>query len=240
MAGVIATLLTSAKAISKVDAGNRAKQRHAYDELIQLQGKGDPTLASPYLAASAVSTIAANGGTSGNFKITINFPEQSVAVTTANIAYNAAEAAIQSAIDTALNGQTIKATYVAGHVDAGSCANMASASCNITANGASVNQAHMVVTTTNVDLDVAAPAVTVVTVGTINRPAEAILALYSCLTPASAPLGYGITPGESDYEVGGNPLSLSPGLKDLLVTEVEVTENEVLGQFFRTQIECVG
>jgi hypothetical protein len=240
MAGTIATLLASAKAISKVDADNRAGQRHAYDELIQLQNQGDPELASPYIPASAVSTIGANGGSSGNFTITINFPEQGVAVTTGNILYNAADSAIQTAIDTALSGETIKATYVAGHLDAGTCANMSSATCNLTANGASVNQAHMVVTTTNVDMDVAAAAVTVVTVGTIVRSAEAMLAYYSCLTPNTVPLGYGITPSEGDYVDGDNPLSLSPGLKELLVTEMEVSENGTLGQWFRVQIGCVG
>ena len=240
MAGTIATLLASAEAISKVAVDNRAQQRHAYDELIQLQGKGDPTLASPYVDASAVSTVAANGGTSGNFTITLNFPAQAVTATTGNVAYNDAEADIQTLIDTAMAGKVVVSTYVAGHVDAGTCANMSTASCNLTANGASVNQAHMVVTTTNVDLDVAAPGVTVVTVGTPDRPAEAMFAYYSCLTPASAPLGYGITPSASDYEDGDNPLSLSAGLKALLVTEMEVSENATLGQWFRVQIGCVG
>ena len=240
MAGTIATLLSTANAISKVDAGNRAGQRHAYDELIQLQNQGDPALASPYVDASAVSTVAANGGTTGSFTITLNFPAQGVTATTANVAYNDNEAAIQTLLDTAMAGKTVVSIYVAGHVDAGACVNMATASCNLTANGASVNQAHMVVTTANVDLDVAAPGVTVVTVGTDDRPAEAMFAYYSCLTPNTVPLGYGITPTAGDYVDGDNPLSLSPGLKALLVTEMEVSENAVLGQFFRTQIGCVG
>ncbi len=240
MAATIATLLSTAKAISKVDADNRGQQRHAYDELIQLQSLGDPPLASPYVDASAVATVAANGGSSGSFTITLNFPEKGVTATTANVAYNDNEAAIQTLLDTAMSGKVVVSTYVNGHVDAGTCANMSSAACNLTANGASVNQAHMVVTTANVDLDVAAPGVTVVTVGTPDRPAEAMLAYYSCLTPDSAPLGYGITPTADDYVDGDNPLSLSPGLKALLVTEMEVSENATLGQWFRTQIGCVG
>jgi hypothetical protein len=239
MAGTIATLLSTAKAISKVDADNRAGQRQAYDELIQLQNQGDPTLASPYVDASAVSTVAANGGTTGNFTLTLNFPEYGVTATTANIVYNAAEAAIQSAIDTAMSGKVVVATYSAGDVDAGACVNMASASCNITANGTTVNKAHMIVTTANVDMDVAAPGVTVVTVGTANRPAEAMFAYYGCLTPNTIPAGHGVTPSDGDYVDGDNPLSLSPGLKALLVTEMEVSENGVLGQWFRTQIGCV-
>ena len=239
MAGTIATLLSTANAISKVGTV-RGPQRHAYDELIQLQSLGDPTLASPYVDASAVSTIAANGGTSGNFTITLNFPAQGVTATTANVIYNADAAAIQTLLDTAMAGKVVVATYSAGDVDAGACANMASATCNLTANGTTVNQAHMVVTTANVDLDVAAPGVTVVTVGTADRPAEAVFAYYSCLTPATAPLGYGITPTAGDYVDGDNPLSLSPGLKAFLVTEMEVSENAVLGEWFRTQIGCVA
>ena len=240
MAGTIATLLSTAKAIPNVDAGNRAGNRQAYDELIQLQSLGDPTLASPYVDAAAVSTVAANGGTSGNFTITLNFPAYDVSKTTANVAYNAAESAIQTLIDTALSGMTMVALYSPGDVDAGACVNMSSASCNLTADGSSVQRTHMIVTTANVDLDVAAPGVTVVTVGTDDRPAEAMFAYYSCLTPNTVPLGYGITPTAGDYVDGDNPLSLSPGLKALLVTEMEVSENAVLGQFFRTQIGCVG
>ena len=239
MPGTIASLLTAAKTIAKVGTV-RGPQRHAYDELIQLQNVGDPTLASPYVDASAVSTIAANGGTSGNFTITLNFPAEGVTATTANVVYNAAEAAIQTLIDTAMSGKVVVTTYVAGDVDAGACVNMASATCNLTANGTTVNQAHMVVTTANVDLDVAAPGVTVVTVGTADRPAEAMFAYYSCLTPDTVPLGYGVTPTAGDYVDGDNPLSLSPGLKALLVFEMEVNENATLGQWFRTQIGCVG
>jgi hypothetical protein len=240
MAGTIATLLASAKAISMVDADNRGQQRHAYDELIQLQGVGDPTLASPYVAAAAVTTLALNGGSSGSFTLTFNFPEQGVTATTANVAFDDNEAAIQTLIDTAMAGKTVKAIYVAGHLDAGACVNTANAACDLTANGASVNQAHMVVTTANVDLDVAKPTVAVATVGTTVRSAEAMFAYYSCLVPDSAPLGYGITPTEDDYVDGDNPLSLSPGLKALIVTEMEVSENATLGQWFRAQIGCVG
>jgi hypothetical protein len=240
MAGTIATMISGATVFPKVATDLRGQNRHAYDELVALQSVNDPTLASPYLKASAVSTVADNGGTSGNFTITLNFPKYSVAVTTANIAYNAAEAAIQSAIDTALSGETILASYSAGHVDAGACVNMASATCAITANGASVNGAYMVLTTTNVDLDVAAPAVTETTVGTQNRPAEAILAAYSVITPASTITPQGLSPSDGDYVVGDNPLSLSPGLQDLLIYEIQVNEDTTIGQFIRNIPDCVG
>ena len=240
MAGTIATLLSTAKAIPKVDAGNRAGNRQAYDELIQLQSLGDPTLASPYLAADAVTTIAANGGTTGNFTLTFNFPEYSVTGVTGAILYNSSEVEVQAAIDAALSGELLADTYAPGDINAGTCANMSSVACVLTANGTSVAQVYMLVTTANVDLDVAAPGTTVVTVGTANRTVQALLAYYSCVIPATTPLVYGVTPTAGDYVDGDNPLSLSPGLKALLVTEMEVSEDATLGAFFRTQIGCVG
>jgi hypothetical protein len=204
MAGIIATLLANAKVIPQSDDNIdlRGGLRHAYQELKAIQAVNDPTLASPYLKASGVSTVASNGGTTGNLTLTINFPKYGVSVTTANIAYNDAQAAIQSAIDTALSGETVLASYNAGDVDAGACANFSSADCAITANGSTVNGAHMILTTANVDMDVAAPAVTVNTVGTQNRPAEGVLAVYGVIKPATVPTPQGLSPSAGDYTLG--------------------------------------
>jgi len=240
MAGAIATLITASNVVPRTATGLRAQNRHAFAELEELQAKGDPALASPYLKASGVSTITANGGTSGSFTITMNFPKYGVAVTTGNVAFDDAEADIQALIDTALAGEVLLTTYSAGHVDAGACANQAANTCAVTANGTTVNGVYMVVTTTNVDLDVAAPAVTETTVGTQNRPSEAVLAAYNVITPAStvAPQS-GATPAVADYDHGDNHLSLSPGLIDLLVGEVQVTEDKALGEYLRAQHGCV-
>jgi hypothetical protein len=238
MANVIATLLTSPKTINI--ASKKGPQRHAYKELKDLQAKHDPTLATPYLAADAVSTVAANGGTSGNFTLTFTIPKYGVTATTANIVYNAAEAAIQSAIDTAMSGKTIVSAYTSGDIDAGACVNMASATCAITANGTSVAKTHVAITTANVDLDVAAPAVTVNTVGTGNRPAEAVLKLYDAIKPSgSTPAAQGTTPATGDYVVGDNPSSLSPGLQRLLVNEIEAKEDATIGRAIRNVPDCV-
>jgi hypothetical protein len=114
MAGAIATLLAGAKTISQDGVGTRGQQRHAYDELVALQAKGDPELASPYLLASANSVISPTvNASSGNLTITVNFPKYGVAVTTGNVIYNASVAAIQTLVDAALAGETIIATYVA-------------------------------------------------------------------------------------------------------------------------------
>jgi hypothetical protein len=240
MAGTIATLLSGAVTIPKTGTDLRAQNRHAYDELKAIQAVNDPALASPYLKASAASSIAATGGSTGNFTVTLNFPLSGVAVTTANIAYDADAATIQTAIDTAMSGETVIASYNAGDVDAAVTGNVSANAATITANGTTVNGAHMVVTTANVDMDVDAPAVTSVTVGTQNRPAEALLAALSVVTPASTPTPQGLTPSTGDYELGDNPLSLSPGLQDLIVREITESENAVLGNFLRDEvIGCV-
>lgn len=237
MAGVIATLLSTAKVFPKTTVG-RGQLRHAYDELVAIQAKGDPTLATPYALASANSVIAANGGSSGNFTITMNFPKYGVSVTTGNVLFSSAVAAVQTLVDAALAGQTILATYVADDVKCSGAGAISGNALTITANGATVNGADMVVTTTNVDLDVAAPAVTANVVGTQNRPAEAILATLDVVKPSSTVTAQGSTPSAGDYVLGDNPYSMSPGCQDLLLREVEVSEDLTIGQFLRGVAGC--
>lgn len=241
MANVIATVISDTKNIDKT-ADARGPSRHAYDELVDLQSSpsGDPELASPYLKASAQSTVAATGGSSGNFTITMNFPKYGVAVTTANIVYNAAEAAIQTAIDNALSGETVVSSYNAGDVDAAVTGNVSANAATITANGSTVNGAHMIVTTTNVDLDVAAPAVTQVTAGTMNRPAEALLALFDVVSPSGTVPYQGQAATESDYSLGDNPFSISPGLQKLLIDDIILNEDDTIGVAIREAVGCVG
>jgi hypothetical protein len=240
MAAVIATLLTSPKTINVVST--KGPNRHIYNELTDLQATHDPTLAAPYLAADSVETIAANGGASGNLTLTITIPKYSIAVTTGNIIYNAAASTIQTAIDSAMAGEVGVATYTAGDVDAGACANMSANTCAITSNGTSVAKTHVVVTTANAgDLDVAAPAVAATTIGTGNRPAEAVLQLYDAIKlSGSLPAAQGTTPAAGDYVVGDNPLSLSPALQKTLVNEITAKEDKTIGDAIRAVNDCVG
>jgi hypothetical protein len=244
MAGTIATLLAAPKTINIVATAAKGQQRHAYKELLALQALSDKTLASPYLKASNVNTIPAHTAdcVSGNFTITINFPNYGVAVTTGNIIYNAAAATIQTAVDSALAGSVIVATYVADDFKVVMSGNLNDTvnSCVITSNGTTVNGAYCVVTTANVDLgsnNLSTPVVT--TPGTMNRPAEAVLAQQGVVVPASSVTPQGLVPSESDYTLGGNPQSLSPGLQDLLLREIQFSENAVLSAYLRTVIGCV-
>lgn len=243
MAGTIATLLTAPKTINIVDADNKGPQRHVYEELVGLQGTDDPTLAAPYLKASNINTIPANTSASGsgNFTITLNYPKYDVAVTTGNIVYNADAATIQTAIDSALAGQDIVATYSADDTKVAMTGNLndTANSCVITSNGTTVNGAYCEISTANVDLNadyLSTPVVT--TVGTDVRASEALLAYLSVVTPVSDIVGWGVTPSEGDYVTGDNPMSLSPGTKEALMREMANAEDLVVANFFRDLVGC--
>lgn len=238
MAGTIATLLTAPKTININDEDNKGSQRHVYEELVALQSQHDPTLAAPYVEADAVSTIAANGGSSGNMTLTIAFPNYGVEVTTGNIVATAATAAIQTAVDSALAAETILSSYTADDVKVAGT-NMSANAVTLTANGTSVAKTNMVVTTANVDLDVAAPTVAATTIGTANRPAEAVLNEYGVVTPASGIIGVGSAPVASDFAAGDNPLSISPGTKTVLVNEISAQGDPALATVLRDVIGCV-
>jgi hypothetical protein len=236
MADVIATVLTNTKSIS------REANHHVYKELVDLQTlTTDPALASPYLLASSVSTVSkTTNATSGNFTLTLNFPKAGVSKTTANIAFNAAAAAIQTAIDNALNGETIASTYSAGDVDAAVTGNISANAGTITANGTTVNGYNLIVTTANVDLDAYEMTVTQNTVGTQNRPAEAaLLALQVAGPSGTLPYQGQSTVEASEYELKDNPFSVSPALQAALVQDMIVNEDKTIGAAMREALPCV-
>jgi hypothetical protein len=244
MAGVIATYLTDSDNLA---TGAKGPIRHARAELVELQAKSDPTLASPYLKASGVCTIPARAGTctSGNLTITVNFPKYNVAVTTGNIAFDAEQADIQTAIDTALDGETILSAYTAGDLDVALTGNLDDTgnACVITANGDSINGVYFTIATNNVNLGTAnlsTPAVT--TPGTMNRPAEAFLYHFGVMGPASSIKPQGLIAADTDYELLNegniNPHSLSPGLLDIVLRDLAIEQPSV-ADVARAKIACV-
>jgi len=235
MTDMIASVLTSKKAIS------REANQHAYKELLDLQTlTTDPELASPYLLASSVSTVSATtNASSGNFTLTLNFPKAGVEKTTANIAYNANASTIQSAVDAALNGETIVASYNAGDVDVAVTGNISANAATVTANGSTVNGYNLIVTTSNVDLDAYEMDVTQNTVGTQNRPAEATLQMLQVVGPSGTLPYQGQAALASDYEPLGNPFSVSPALQAALCEEVIQNEDKTIGQAIREALPCV-
>jgi hypothetical protein len=79
--------------------------RVVYGELLEHQNRLDPTVKTAWAARDEVQVVPAFDGeyTSGNYTITITHSD-GTEVTTANIAYNANAATIESALDTACNG----------------------------------------------------------------------------------------------------------------------------------------
>lgn len=253
MAGIIATLLENSKNISSTIT--KGPGRHVYNEIVDLQNISDPDLASPYLKASGVCTIPAREGTctSGNLTITIAFPKYGVSVTTANIAFNAQQAAIQSAVDDALDGSTIVASYNAGDVDVALTGNLDDTGndCVITANGATVNGAYMTIATNNVNLGSANLSTPVVTTpGTMNRPAEAFLKTWGVVGPTGDVTPQGVATSAASYELLNegdiNAHSMSPALIDAVLRDVAYEEQPTgggtesgLSALFRSMIGCV-
>jgi hypothetical protein len=237
MADMIATLLSTAKVIPQTNDERDLKGplRHIYRELKDLQQEEDPELTTPYLKASAVSTLVANGETEGNFTLTINFPKQGVSVTTGEIGYNADDSDLGAAIDLALSGQTIIGTYVAEDIYIGNSNNVATDNCTITANGSTVNGAYMEITATAVDLGSETdPTVTSDVIGTQNRPAEAVLHYFDVIVANELPQPQnGSYPTSSTYYRGDNPESLSPSLIRLLIEEIQTNQDEKIGEYFR-------
>lgn len=85
-----------------------------------------------------VQSLSASGASSGTFTLTFNTPD-SQSFTTAAIAYDAAPAAIQTAVDTAFSGQSIDGVnYQPGDITVGGAGTAEAAATTFTYDGASV------------------------------------------------------------------------------------------------------
>ena len=226
--------LTDTKVLNST---GRANIRHAYDEAAHWKDQMDPDVAGLYATANHVTTLAKHTDTisSGNFTITIAFPLHDVEETTGNIAFDAAEATIQTAIDTALASVNMGTAYTAGDLDVALTGTILAASNNatLTANGNGVKGLYMVVTTANAgDLDADKLGTPVdVTIGTANRPVEQILTQFDVIRPASAtPTAQGATVAVGAYTKGDNPKSFSPPLVQALVIALRA-ESALIGDF---------
>lgn len=226
--------LTDTKVLNST---GRANIRHAYDEAAHWKDQMDPDVAGLYAEADHVTTLAKHTDTisSGNFTITIAFPLHDVEETTANIAFDANEATIQTTIDTALASVNMGTAYTAGDLDVALTGTLESATGNnatLTANGNGVKGLYMVVTTTNVDLDADKLGTPVdVAIGTANRSVEQILTQFDVIRPASAtPTAQGATVAVGAYTKGDNPKSFSPALVQALVIALRA-ESALIGAF---------
>jgi len=112
---VIADFLARAKTID-VDAPIASLDRRVVQELEAEIANGDVTLpAANFDGQDEVQTLAASGASSGTFDLVIR--ADNVAVAVAGLAYNAAPAAIQTALDSAADG--VIPDYAAGDITVG-------------------------------------------------------------------------------------------------------------------------
>jgi hypothetical protein len=231
LANVIDTLLVAPRVIPTTRIGLRGPNRHAYDELIAIQAVEDPELASPYLKRFAWELMERDGALA-DFTMTIRFPKYDFEATTTAVGFNDTTIAIQVAVDSAMNKATILSDYRDGDIEVGD--QIAGTAFSMKASGDSVNGLDMTITTNSAN-----SSARTIYVGTMNRPAEAVLDLFSVVGPVGDVTRQGSTPTLNSYEAGDNPFSFSPGLKDMLIREIELSEDLALGEYLRSVVGCV-
>ena len=149
-------------------------------QLAREAARADVKPATAFATTNEVTVIAAFGGTAnaGNFTLTVNLPTRSITYTTANIAYNAAAATIEAALDTAS-----PATVPDGDINvAASATDFTDGNMTFTCNGsANVSNMPVLITIANVNLSGTAPTVGAVTRSTpgqtTRNAAQALLEL---------------------------------------------------------------
>jgi hypothetical protein len=231
VANTIATLLVAPRVIPTSRIGLRGPNRHAFDELIAVQEVSDPELALPYLKQYARELLERNGALA-DFTMTITLPKFGFEGTTTAVGFNDSTNDIQVAVDTAMDRNTFLSDYKSGDVDVTD--QIAGTAFLLAADGDSVNGLNMTVTTNSAN---SVPRT--ITIGTMNRPSEAVLDLFGVVKPVSDVTRQGDTPTLNSYEAGNNPFSFSPGLKDMLIREITISEDFALGEYLRSVVGCV-
>ena len=187
----------------------------------------DPNITGHLWANSATGTnevqsLAAIASVSGTWKLTITLPENA-AVQTAAIAYDATAGTIETAIDTALAGKSVKGVaFTAGDITcAGGAINANPVT--LTFDGNSVKAQNITaVTTQNVDLsDSTPPVVSTSTPGVLDNA----LTLSSAGTATYPNVWDGTTPVRSDPDAVREPTFED---YSTLVTEIAKLETRVL------------
>ncbi|MHC4702440.1 MAG: hypothetical protein ACYTFQ_17895 [Planctomycetota bacterium] len=191
--GLVSDMLTNfgMDATPPVDA----QQRRAYRELKEIVDEGDIVLSTAMTAADEVQSMAvySPAATGGTFTLTINFASGE-STTTAAIAWNAAAAAIETAIDVAATAEPITG-WTNGDISV-SGGDLTTAPVVFTFDGTSVDElnhplivADGALLTPTADSD---GAITVTTYGQPNRPGYTILSSLS-IVGGTIP-AYGVTP----------------------------------------------
>jgi len=155
---------------------------HVKNYFQHMASKGPKALTSINSATDEYTTLAKNVGTvtGGCWTLTVNIPTQDIVFTTANLAWNAADSAIESAIDTAA-----PASISAGEINVNSVNNnITDGDTYFTCNGANVAEMPVLFTTTNINISGGGTlgAVTRTESGQGDRPAAQALVDLSIIS----------------------------------------------------------
>jgi len=167
MANIFTNLIANSDPSVPGACVGRAKSR-VETYLTKMEASMKSKLSAVNTEANEVSVIAAFGGTAnaGTFTLSVDLPTRDISYTTANIAYNAADSTIETALDSAS-----PATVPDGDiVVAGSATNFTDGTMTFTCNGsANVSVMPVLITIADVNLSGTTPTVGAVTRSTPGR-----------------------------------------------------------------------
>jgi hypothetical protein len=251
MAGIFETLLTDAKTIPLTGhtAPLMGTLRTVYDELAKFADEHDKAIPTAYAESDQIVEIPANSesAVSGNFTISVEVPSLHKTFTTANLAYNANAATIQTALDTAMADA---GDYEAGDIAVTSDGSLETNNVTLTGTANDYVGRSFIVTTANVNLgtdSLVAPEVT--TIGQPDRPWLAAMVALNIIGPTGDPTISCAAPTIDEWQAltttalgdVGNPFSVSPTTVRALVDECVVSEGrEEYRQVFGQLIKSLG
>lgn len=159
-----------------------------------------------------VVSISANGAAAGTWTITITLPGNT-AVTTAAIAYNAAAAAMQTAVDDACDGLEVNGVaYVAGDITVANASTADAAATTLTFDGNSVTNTSIPLTTVDIT------GLTTPTGGVVSITAEG--------EEVGSTLSIDIDPALEDAVVSGDDITFLPIELEIKLGEGNMTYDE--------------
>lgn len=238
--GVYADFISHCTVMDKTEP-QVAIDRVAYNELLRLQNELDPVRPSAFDAANEVQTIPTFNGTvsGGNFTITIYDPVDGSNYQTANIVYNANQATIESAIDTACTGNITGWTN--GDISVALTGDLTANAATLTYDGNSVDGVN-VPTATIEDVDLSGGGtvdpITTTTNGQGIRYGWAVMMMLGLISPSDLPaqglsLGSGVTLWAQPSENARYP---SAALRGVLADQAAIDDNN---ETLRSQLKTL-
>jgi hypothetical protein len=221
--------LTDAKTIPLTGAANPiGLLGKVANDLKGWKANHDRELPTKFASGNAVVTFPANSesAVSGNYTIAVTLASNGLTYTTANLAFNANAATVQTALDTALSSAP---AYNAGDIDVACTNNLNSSNMTLTGTANSYTERYFTAVTANVNLGVNSLVTAVLTtVGQIRRPWLAALEAMGIIGPTGTVTPYQRQPVQSEWAslglAGNNPFSINPATAQALVAECAASE----------------